>query len=530
MTARAQGWLAAISGLVAAVVVLGVAEVASLFTGNAGSPIFAVGSLVIDLAPPGAKDAMIALFGTGDKVALLTLLGIIIVAGAGAAGLLELRRSPWGIVVFGVASLVALIAVLTRADAGGLDGVPTVIGAVVGIVILRNLVRALVTWRTSIQRRENMADQARVPARVVTGSPVERRSFLILAIVSGGIALAAGTGARLTNATSTAVTAVRKKIKLPAPTTTVDPLPAGVSLDVAGITPIVTSNKDFYRIDTALQVPSVDADTWKLKVTGMVENEIEISFAELLAKPLEQHYATLTCVSNDVGGNLIGNALWLGWPIRDLLAQAVPKAGADMVLSTSIDGFTAGTPLTVLQDAGTEAILAVGMNGEPLPLEHGFPVRMVVPGLYGYVSATKWVVELEVTQFSKAQGYWTPRGWDALGPAKLESRIDTPRANSSVSVKSGDTIAIAGVAWCQHVGVSKVEVQVDNGAWEVATLADSISPDTWRQWVYQWKPKKGSHQLQVRATDAHGVRQTESYVPPAPNGAEGWHQIRVQVA
>jgi DMSO/TMAO reductase YedYZ molybdopterin-dependent catalytic subunit len=529
VTPRAEGWFAAFTGVVSAIVVLGVAEVCSLFTGNAGSPIFAVGSLVIDLAPPGAKDFMVGLFGTGDKAALLTLLGILIVVGSALAGVLELRRSPGGVVVFGVASLVALIAVLTRADSGGVDGVPTVIGAVVGIVILRVGIRRLARWRLAVDRRVKVADRARVPSRVVQGSPIERRSFLSLTVLAGGAALIAGTAARVKNTTATAVAEVRKKLKLPAPATPAPAIPAGASLDVSGITPLVTANDVFYRIDTALQVPSIDSDTWKLKVTGMVENEIELDLKELLKKPLIEHYATLTCVSNDVGGDLIGNALWLGWPIRDLLKQAVPKPGADMVLSTSIDGFTAGTPLTVLQDENTEAILAVGMNGQPLPLEHGFPVRMVVPGLYGYVSATKWLVEMKVSTFAKDEGYWTPRGWDARGPAKLESRIDTPASGSAVKATSS-TIPIAGVAWCQHVGVSKVEVQVDDGAWQVATLADSISPDTWRQWVYRWTSTKGQHRFRVRATDANGNRQPSAYVPPAPNGAEGWDSINVTVS
>ncbi len=525
MTSRAQGWYAALVGVAAAVVVLGVAEVCALVTGNAGSPLFAVGSLVIDLAPPGAKDLMIGLFGTGDKAALLALLGIIIVAGSALAGWLEQRRPPVGVIIVGIASLVAVIAVVTRSSATGIDGVPTVVGAVVGIVVLRAGIRRLALWRVAVERRQKVADLGRVPGRVVLGTPIERRGFLRFTVIAGSVALVAGTGARLLNAGSNAVAEVRKKITLPAATTPAPAIPAGAELDVSGITSLVTPNSVFYRIDTALQVPSVDPDTWMLKVTGMVENEVEIDFKQLLAKPLESHYATLTCVSNDVGGDLIGNALWLGWPIRDLLAQAKPKAGADMVLSTSIDGFTAGTPLTVLQDENTDALLAVGMNGAPLPMEHGFPVRMVVPGLYGYVSATKWVVSLEVTQFAKAQGYWTPRGWDALGPAKLESRIDTPRDGSAIT--SGQTVPIAGVAWCQHVGVSKVEVQVDKGPWQVATLADSISPDTWVQWVYHWKPSTGNHTLTVRATDAKGNRQSQAYVPPAPNGAEGWHQVQV---
>lgn len=524
MSTRAVRLWAAATGVVAAVVVLGVAEVCALFTGNAGSPLFAVGSLTIDLAPPGAKDLMIALFGTGDKAALLTLLGILIVAGSALAGIAERRHAPLGVVIFGAASLVALIAVLTRSGSSGIDGAPTVLGAVVGVVILRVSIRRLARWDAAAERRA-----AVVPGRIVHGSPIERRSFLNLTIIAGGVALFAGTGARLMNATATAVSDVRARLKLPAAATPAPAVPAGASFDIPGLSPLVTPNDVFYRIDTALQVPSVDPETWKLTVTGMVENEVELDFAELLKKPLTEHMATLDCVSNEVGGDLIGNALWLGWPIRELLAQAVPKAGADMVLSTSIDGFTAGTPLDVLLDDGTEALLAVGMNGEPLPVEHGYPVRMVVPGLYGYVSATKWLVSLEVTTFSRAEGYWVPRGWDAKGPVKLSSRIDTPRAGSTVTPKAG-TVAIAGVAWSQHTGVKQVEVQVDGGPWQIATLADSVSADTWRQWVLQWEPTKGSHTLRVRATDASGVRQRSDEVPPAPNGSEGWHTIGVAVA
>ena len=513
MSIRTARWLAALTGVVSAIVVLGVAELCSLVTGNAGSPIFAVGSLVIDLAPPGAKELMISLFGTGDKAALLTLLALIIIAGSAGAGVLELRRAPFGVVVFGVASLIALIAVLTRAGASGMDGVPTIIGAVAGVVVLRVGIHRLSVWRAA-------------PVDAPAASAARRR-FLTLTLVAGGAALVAGTGVRIKNAGATVISEARKALKLPAPAVASPPVPAGAELDVAGISPYITPNKDFYRIDTALVVPNVDADSWTLKVTGMVENEIEISFAELLKKPLTEHILTLACVSNEVGGDLIGNARWLGWPIRELLAQAVPAAGADMVLSTSVDGFTAGTPLDVLQDQNTDALLAVGMNGTPLPVEHGYPVRMVVPGLYGYVSATKWVVQLEVTQFSKAQGYWTPRGWDALGPVKLESRIDTPKDGARLG--GGKTVPIAGVAWSQHIGVKQVEVRVDDGAWNIATLADTVSADTWRQWVYRWEPTDGQHTFTVRATDANGEVQTQKYAPPAPNGASGWDSVEVTV-
>jgi hypothetical protein len=257
----------------------------------------------------------------------------------------------------------------------------------------------------------------------------------------------------------------------------------------------------------------------------MVDNEMTISFAELAALPLTERMVTLACVSNEVGGDLVGNALWLGYPIHKLLAKAGPQAGADMVLSRSSDGFTAGTPLEVLTDDSVDALLAIGMNGQPLPLEHGFPVRMVVPGLYGYVSATKWVVEMTVTTFSQAMGYWTDKGWSEKGPVKTASRIDTPRDGASFAAGKK---AIAGVAWHQHTGISKVEVRVDNGAWQQARLADSVSVDTWKQWVLEWDADAGDHTIEVRATDATGQTQTAQQAPPAPNGSTGWHTINVR--
>ncbi|MBC7403697.1 MAG: molybdopterin-dependent oxidoreductase [Microbacteriaceae bacterium] len=521
----ATAW-AAFAGVMAAAVVLGVAEVVSLFAA-AGSPLFAVGSLVIDLAPAGVKEFVIALFGTGDKAALLTLMGILIVVISAAAGVLEMRRSPFGVIVIGIGGVVALIAVVTRAGATGFSGIATVVGAVAGVVVLRLAIERLGRWQRAAERRASAMAVWITPGSLVAGPQLERRGFLIFAIAAGAASVVAGVGARLINATTDGVAAIRTKLTLPKAAVAAEPVSAGAVIDVPGISPFVTANADFYRIDTALQVPSINPDKWRLKVTGMVENEVSLSFAELLAKPLEEHLATLTCVSNDVGGDLIGNALWLGYPIRNLLAQAVPTAGADMVLSTSIDGFTAGTPLSVLQDTGTNAMLAVGMNGTALPLEHGFPARMVVPGLYGYVSATKWVVELKVTKFSEDQGYWTPRGWDAKGPIKLASRIDTPLTGAALSA---GTIAIAGVAWEQHVGVKTVEVQVDDGPWVEASLADSISPDTWRQWVYRWPARKGSHRIRVRATDAAGNTQRQTRQAPAPNGSEGWHSITVNVS
>jgi DMSO/TMAO reductase YedYZ molybdopterin-dependent catalytic subunit len=287
----------------------------------------------------------------------------------------------------------------------------------------------------------------------------------------------------------------------------------------------VVANADFYRIDTALVVPRLDATQWRLRVTGMVDREVEIDWATLQGKPMREALVTLTCVSNEVGGDLIGNAVWTGWPVRELLAMAGPQAGADMVLQTSADGWTCGTPLTALTD-DRNALLAIRMNGEPLPFEHGFPVRLVVPGLYGYVSATKWVTELKVTTFAKDQGYWTPRGWSAKGPIKTASRIDVPRVGATVPA---GRVAVAGVAWAQHRGIRKVEVQVDDGPWQQARLAEEPTIDAWRQWVLPWDATRGSHTIRVRATDGLGELQTSVEAPPAPDGASGWHTITVRV-
>ena len=335
----------------------------------------------------------------------------------------------------------------------------------------------------------------------------------------------AGVFASTLRGAAAVVSEVRSKLALPAPASPAPPIPAGAEIRLDGLGPLVTPNKDFYRIDTALRVPVVDPDKWTLRVTGLVEREVELDFAALLAKPMTERHVTIACVSNEVGGDLIGNARWLGWPVRELLAMAGPKPGADMVLSRSTDGFTAGTPLEALTDS-RDALLAVGMNGEPLPLEHGFPVRLIVPGLYGYVSATKWVTELKVTRFADDVGYWTPRGWSERGPIKTSSRIDVPGAGRSVTA---GTVAFGGVAWAQHTGIGKVELRVNRGAWQVAELAPGISKDTWYQWKLALPLSTGQYEVQVRATDLDGVPQVEDRAPVAPNGATGFHTVTVDV-
>jgi DMSO/TMAO reductase YedYZ molybdopterin-dependent catalytic subunit len=305
------------------------------------------------------------------------------------------------------------------------------------------------------------------------------------------------------------------------------PAVTGADFGLVGLTPYFTPNGDFYRVDTSLQVPQLDARTWELRIDGMVENPVTIRYADLLAGRLIERDVTLTCVSNEVGGDLVGNARWLGLPIRDLLAAARPKAGADAVRSHSVDGWTAGTPLSALTDPGRDAMLAIGMNGVPLPAEHGYPVRMVVPGLYGYVSATKWVTRLEVTRFDAFQAYWTRRGWAPQGPVKTESRIDLPRPYGEI--RPGRT-TIAGVAWAQHRGIAKVEVQVDDGAWQTATLAAWDNPDTWRQWRLDWTAPRGTHNLTVRATDGTGAVQTAQITQTIPDGATGYDTFPEQVS
>ena len=507
---HARRW-AALVGVVTGILTLATAEVVSLVVGGRGNPLLSVGSLIIDLVPPGVKSLVIALFDTADKLFLFVVLGLVVLILATGVGLLEHRGTWRGVGLLLVVGLIAITAALTRSGATFIDALPTIAGVIAGGALLRAMTARLGEWQDA-------------PART-SGVHYERRTFLRGLVAVGVSSAIVGAIARSVGAASAAVQQVRNSIRLPAPATAIDALPTDAQLDVAGISPWVTPTADFYRIDTALQVPSIDPSTWKLRITGMVENEIEVGYDELLALPLEEHYATLACVSNEVGGTLIGNALWLGYPIRSLLERAKPTNGADMVLSSSSDGFTAGSPLSALQDPGRAALLAVAMNGEPLPVEHGFPVRMVVPGLFGYVSATKWVVELKVTTFAKDMGYWTPRGWSALGPVKVSSRIDTPRQQ----VPAG-TVAVAGVAWAQHTGISRVEVRVDNGEWRPATLARAVTADAWVQWSYPWDATSGVHDITVRATDANGLVQTADIAPPDPDGSTGLHRLSVSIA
>jgi len=513
---------AAGAGLVAVGTAVVLGELAASLVSPTVSPVTAVGGAVIDAVPPGVKEWVISIFGTADKLALLGGMSLVIAALAALSGVLEVRHRFAGVAVIAVFGAVGLVAVLGRADVTA-NAIPVpVLVALVGIALLRWLIRKLLAWQPAAAEIPVAETRAERPA---SEAALARRRFLL---ALGGTTAVAGVASVLASTlrgAAAVVSDVRSKLALPAAAAPAPPIPAGAEIRLDGLGPLVTPNKDFYRIDTALRVPLVDPNTWTLKVTGMVEREIELDFATLLAKPMTERHVTIACVSNEVGGDLIGNARWLGWPVRELLAMAGPKSGADMVLSRSADGFTAGTPLEALTDS-RDALLVVGMNGEPLPFEHGFPVRLIVPGLYGYVSATKWVTELKVTRYADDVAYWTPRGWSERGPIKTSSRIDVPQDGGNLTA---GTVVFGGVAWAQHTGIGKVELRVNRGGWQQAELAPGISKDTWYQWKLPLPLTPGRYEVQVRATTLDGVPQVEESAPVAPSGATGYHTVRVVV-
>jgi DMSO/TMAO reductase YedYZ molybdopterin-dependent catalytic subunit len=503
-----RSWSAS-AGMAAGALTVGVATLLAGLMTLAGlasgtpSPVFAVGGAFVDLTPPWLKDFAVSTFGTYDKAALIFGMAVVLTLVSAAIGVLGSTHRTAGLVVFEAVGAVGMLAVASRPHSGNLDLLPTFIGTAAGLWALNTL------WRKAASASE--------------GSAVDRRVFLMAGGAITVVAVVAAALGQVLGQLAGRALEARSAVRLPAAAPVA--IAPGAELHVRGVTPYVVPNEDFYRIDTALVVPQLETADWSLRVFGMVDHEVTIDWATLLSKPMQNSLVTLTCVSNEVGGNLTGNAIWTGWPVRELLKLAGPKPGADMVLSTSSDGWSAGTPLSVLTD-DRNALLAIGMNGQPLPFEHGFPVRLVVPGLYGYVSATKWVTSLKVTTFADDEGYWTPRGWSALGPVKTESRIDVPRAGARV--KAGN-VAIGGIAWAQHRGIVAVQVRVDFGEWQAARLADEPSIDSWRQWVLVWPATRGSHRISVRAFDGKGIIQTQAQAPPEPDGATGWHTITVNV-
>lgn len=501
----------------------------------------------MDAAPTPVKEFAVTVFYTYDKLALQAGIVLVLAVFAAFIGVLAMRRLWYGLAGVAVFGTIGVLASATRPSATWAYPLPTVAGALAAVGLLALLRRTLPRraavsaqdlgddtgpdadvaaqgTHTPVQGASSPSSDAGISVLDGAGRPPGRRRFLALAVGAIGAAAVAVPGGRRLWAQR--VAAARAAVVLPPPSSPAAPLLAKVSVGVPGVEPFVTRTADFYRIDTALTVPQMEPKDWRLRIHGRVKRPLTLTYEQLLARPMVERYITLACVSNEVGGELVGNARWLGVPIKDLLDEVEPDDSADQVVSRSVDGYTAGTPTAALRD-GRDALLAVGMNGEPLPVEHGFPVRMVVPGLYGYVSATKWLTELELSRFSDFSAYWVRRDYAALAPVKTQSRIDTPAAGKRLEQ---GLVMVAGVAWAQHRGVSAVEVRVDDGPWQQAQLAAVPSVDTWRQWSWPWQATPGEHRLQVRATDNTGQVQTGQVHEPLPDGATGRHTIKVTVA
>ncbi len=576
------------------------------------SPVDSLGGWFITITPQWLKNWAIDAFGTGDKQALLVGMAITVTVTAVLIGLLGRVRMSAALAVSTVLTVGALAAILTRSDSRLVDAVPTVLGALVGMAVLRGGGRVA----QAPPPPTGSPSPVRAPQSVGTTAPAgqtagprgaavplhRRRQFLRLMTFGTLVAAVSGTLSRLIPSASE-VEASRARIAIgvpgdsqpidsggpgtpqraatsappptsgattsgattsgaatsappastaasstdPAPSTTAAPTTTATAADsrstasstttagstssvefprIEGLSPFITPTTDFYRIDTALSPPLIRAEDWSVRIHGMVDQEISLNYFALMAEPQVERSITLTCVSNPVGGHLVGNATWIGVRLDRLLQRAGALPGADCVLATSVDGFTSTTPLAALTD-GRDALLAVAMNGAPLPIEHGFPVRMIVPGLYGYVSATKWVVDLQVTTFARDSGYWTSRGYAEQAPVKMSSRIDVPAPYTPFS--PGDPVTIAGMAWAQHDGISAVQVQIDDGAWKAADLAGELSIDTWRQWRYHWTATTGSHIVRCRAVDRAGVVQDATVREVLPDGATGYASLVLMV-
>jgi DMSO/TMAO reductase YedYZ molybdopterin-dependent catalytic subunit len=470
-----------------------------------------VGQVFIDWVPRPLKDWAIETFGTNDKV-VLVLGALVVLLGIGiGVGVLAMRGARAAAVALTcITGVIGAWAVLTRPEPTVVKLLPTIVGTAVSVGVLLYL-----------SPRPTMAE-AEAAEPIAQPMGVDRRRFVGGAIGIGSVAVIAGGVGRLLQQRFE-VNSERSALSLPSVDTPATVLPADAQLPLDGLGPFVTPNADFYRIDTALVVPQVSKDSWRLKIGGMVDNPMELTFEDLLTRPQVERYITLSCVSNPVGGDLVGNARWQGVLLRDVLEEAGVQPGATQIVSRSIDDWTAGTPTEMVMD-GRDAMLAIAMNGEPLPARHGYPVRMVVPGLYGYVSATKWVTQIELTRWEDYDAYWVPRGWSKEGPIKTMSRIDTDRRGTT----NGDVI-VGGVAWAIHRGISRVEVRSDGGEWIEAQLGGVPSNDTWAQWMATLQLEPGRHMVESRAIDGDGVPQTEETAPVAPNGAQGYPRRWIDV-
>jgi DMSO/TMAO reductase YedYZ molybdopterin-dependent catalytic subunit len=505
MLSRGRTRINGLLGLVAVGGGLALAQFLASLKNSLNAPAVSIGNRVIDHVPERVKEFAIRSFGVNDKQALVITIYLAVLILAIIIGHLyfsgKKRQATSAVVAM---TLIGATSAIFDANSDVLSLVPSLVSGGATLWILRLL-------------------ESRTTATDIEGGTLNRRELLkTVGFIAAGSAGAVFVG----NFFHTHASAQLKRLNivLPKALKFLPPPPKDPALITPGLSKLFTPNNEFYRIDTAIIVPNVNIDTWRLRIDGMVDNPAEFTYKELTNRPVFQLDDTIACVSNEVGGNLVGNARWLGIRLDDLVKEASPSGSADQVMGHSVDGFTAGFPLAALD--GRDAMIAIGMNGEPLPIDHGFPARIIVPGLYGYVSATKWLTRIEVTRFDRAQGYWIPRGWSAQAPIKTSSRIDTPVIGSSV--KAGKRV-IAGVAWAPTRGISKVEVQIDRDPWRTATLGPALAKTTWRQWWIDWDAIPGARSITVRATDGKGVLQSSKSVPVAPNGAEGWHTVNVTV-
>ncbi|HWM58455.1 MAG TPA: molybdopterin-dependent oxidoreductase [Pseudonocardia sp.] len=507
--------VAALVGLLAVVAALGAGQLVAGVVSPVSAPFLAVGDAVIRLAPQPvvefAKDA----FGTADKPVLLSGMAVVLAGIAAVAGLVSRRRPEPGTAVITALGLAGCAAVIFAPAFTAVDLLAPVVALGVGVAVFRVLHR--LAARALPDHRPAGPDPA-------GGGGMSRRGMLVGSSVAvGALSLggAAG-GLALGNRVRDSRRAAADLLGRAAVVERAPAVPPGADFADLGTPSMITSNADFYRIDTALRIPTGSAADWSLRIHGMTERELTLTYPELLARPLVERTITLACVSNPVGGDLISTATFTGVELRDVLLQAGVRPGAEQLLSTSSDGWTAGTPVQVVLEPDRGALLAVGMNGEPLPPEHGFPVRMVVPGLYGYVSATKWLTDIEVTTFDAAHAYWVDRGWAERAPIKTQSRIDRPRGFATVPT---GRFTVAGIAWAQHTGIAAVQVRVDGGPWQQAELATEVNRDTWRMWKLDVDVAPGSHTVQSRAVDRSGATQVETRADPVPDGATGWPAV-----
>ena len=538
MTERphANPWPYAVSGLLAAAAGMAVGHLVAAWTDPATSPVLAVGSRVIDASPPALKDWAVSTLGTADKPVLLGSVAIVTGALAAAIGVLARRRRQLALFALTALAAVAGLAALASGGGGPLAVVPSLAAGITGLVVLPWLADRAdeVTGRSprapAPSPAEGDGDTARSPAQTWEQASTEphpaaaRRTFVLGAGAVGlGSVVVGGAGQVLAGP----VVAPRA-VTLPPVPAPLPALPTGIEATVAGVSALRTPLDDFYRVDTAFTIPRVDVSTWRLFVDGMVDNELSVGFEELVGLGLVERDITLNCVSNEVGGPYIGSTRWTGVPVRLLLERAGVQSGADQVLSTSVDGMTISTPIEALLATGErEALVAIAMDGQPLPARNGYPARLITPGLYGYVGATKWVTRLTLTTFAADKAYWSTRGWAEQATVQIQTRIDTPRRGG---VDAGQ-VAIGGVAWAQAGGgIERVEVRIDDGDWQEARLGPDVGPVYWRQWWLPWQATKGKHRLTARATDTEGTVQTSAEAPVAPSGATGWHSVDVTVA